>query len=1073
MKKTTAIILFVLLLFSFTGCKNTDGITQTTAAPVSGTTEAGTVTLMVYMIGSDLESKAGAATSDLQEMAESGVDLSKVNLLVYAGGSKKWHNDNMSEESGHSILQLTESGFTSIATMPEASMGEPESLTGFLNYANENFPAQSFSLILWNHGNGPLIGYGKDMLFDNDSLTLAEMKKALDASPFNSENKLSWVGFDACLMASAELSIIWKDYADYLIASQEIEPSFGWDYSFLPSLTGDKETLFNTITDNYLNTCEEYYEKKGFNNRDTTLSCMDLSYATELETALNSLFKKASADIDSSFNSLSVSRANTRALGRASTGSEYDLIDLNDMATQMSSDYPDEAKAVQDVLTEMTVCNKTNAENLSGMSLYYPFYNKSYFESSWGETYRELDVLSDYASYLNSYTEIWLNDDKLEETAESNKPEQTTYNEFTLELTDEQAANYVSSRFIVLSKKGEELYLPIFSSQDITMNGNTLVANWDKDILYGKDGLGNYVLPATTQHDTVGDITRYSFYVNLTNNEYDTVGHRFHIAANSKTKEISTSALVPYDATVDSESLMGGKLEDADLSRWSKYIFVNQRHIYLNRYDNGAIKPLSEWEETALLSGYSSRIGDGIEFLFAPLTKGSYSLIFEVTDTQGNRYCSELLDFTADGTLEYPEAEPAVEVSWTEGESVELFEEQGIKLELTTVDYYGTEKYSLRATNSNDFPVVVTDGELWYNENVFCDTFYMGLELQPGETKTYKYGLNFGDAESLGFLTAETPADSIQLSINALTLKEDKTIINNKWVSVSISEATSFFPATTDEDDFSFGKTFYHLPSNDILAHEQLLFDKDGLRVTLEGLGGNGQEDSLMVAALKIENTSSSKKVFGIRGFIFDDIFIEKETGSISVPAGSVMYYQVALLDENLQEHSIVSPSSVTICVEFSEFATISGGGGFSEWAEYPVTLSEKGSGCSLEMGSKLVYDENSIKIYQKEIIYAEGDYDSYDKIIFTVENNSGYDINITPENYYLNSEKINSDTLFGAAYSIGTPCPDGTTSVFDINTAKDYSDSITLKVDIFIMDIAEEKILFRDAIKSVEIKIK
>lgn len=1075
MKKAASVFLIIAMIFSLFGCKNGDSGTadETTTLPVNAVMGEGTHTLMVYMVGSDLESKGAAATNDLQEMAESGIDLSKVNLLVYAGGSKKWHNDNVSEDSGQTVLQLTENGFTNIATMASASMGEAESLTEFLNYANTNFPADSFSLIMWNHGNGPLIGYGKDMLFDNDSLTLSEMKTALEASPFNSENKLSWVGFDACLMASAELSIIWKDYAEYLIASQEIEPSFGWDYSFLSALTGDSNTLFNSITETYLTTCEDYYEKKGFDNRDTTLSCMDLSYADELETALNNLFKKAAGDIDSSFNSLSVSRANARALGRASTGSEYDLIDLNDMAQQMSSAYPEETKAIQNILSDMTVSNKTNAENLSGMSVYYPFYNKSYYEKSWGEVYKELGVLSDYANYLSSYTEIWLNDDKLEETAESNEPEQTSDNKFTLELTDEQAENYVSSRYIILSKKGEELYLPIFSSQDTELKENTLIANWESEILYGRDGLGNYIIPATTQHDTVGDITRYSFYVNLTNNDYETEGHRFHIAANTKTKEISTSALVPYNTNVNGSSLMGGKLEDADLSRWSKYIFVNQRHIYVERYDNGAIKPLSEWKETALLSGYSSRIGDGIEFLFAPLVSGEYSLIFEVTDTQGNRYCSDLLEFTANGTLEYPDSEPQVEVSWTEGDSVELFEEQGIKLELTSIDYYGTQKYALRATNNNDFAVIISDGEIGYNQKVYCGTYYAGISLQPGETLTDDYGFSFGDAEDLGFLTSQTPVDTIQFSVSALTLEEDKTLIYKKWVNVAISDETNFMPEPADIDDNIFMRNFYHLPSNDILAPKQELFMRDGLKVTLAGLGGDGSDNSALIAALEIENTSSSTKVFSIQGFIFDDIFIEKDSGPISVPADSIIYKQIYISYDDMQKYYIASPSSVTLCAEFSEFAMIEGGGGFAEWAQYPIKLSQKGTGCSLEMGSKLVYDEHSIKIYQKEIVYADGDYDNYDKIIFTVENNSGYDIKVSPENYYLNSDKINTDSISSSAFSIGTPCPDGTVSVFEIKTQKDYADSITLKTDIYIMDMSAEMILFPDTIKAIEINIK
>ena len=48
-----------------------------------------TVTIMVYLCGTDLESRSGMGTSDLQEMAAANLG-NKVNLLVYTGGSKRW-----------------------------------------------------------------------------------------------------------------------------------------------------------------------------------------------------------------------------------------------------------------------------------------------------------------------------------------------------------------------------------------------------------------------------------------------------------------------------------------------------------------------------------------------------------------------------------------------------------------------------------------------------------------------------------------------------------------------------------------------------------------------------------------------------------------------------------------------------------------------------------------------------------------------------------------------------------------------------------------------------------------------
>ena len=169
-------------------------------------------TLMVYMIGSDLEASAAAASNDLAEMTENHPDLDAVNVLVYTGGSPAWHSDV--PEEANAVMELTAQGFSTLETYPEQSMGQPDSLTRFLNYGVEHFPAEQYGLILWDHGNGPVMGYGKDLRFDGDALTLPEIGQALADSPFDPTQKLSWIGFDACLMASAELCCTVRDYAE-------------------------------------------------------------------------------------------------------------------------------------------------------------------------------------------------------------------------------------------------------------------------------------------------------------------------------------------------------------------------------------------------------------------------------------------------------------------------------------------------------------------------------------------------------------------------------------------------------------------------------------------------------------------------------------------------------------------------------------------------------------------------------------------------------------------------------------------------------------------------------------------
>ena len=497
MKRFVSLILCISIVLALVGCGKQE-------TPVATTK---TMTLMVYMIGSDLEAKGGAGTNDLKEMAESGIDLSKANVVVYAGGSKKWHNDVASAE-GHTLLQLTDSGFEVVECKEQSSMVEPQCLQEFINYTYENYPAESYSLILWDHGAGPVEGYGKDLFYEDDTLTLPEMKIALDGTPFAKDEKLSFVGFDACLMSSAELVCLFDDYSEYLVASQEIEPSMGWNYSFIKDLGAtDTETFIKNISKTYMDACLEYYEEWDYDDRDTTLACMKLSESTNLEKAINGLFSVASGDIDVKYNSFATSRVNTRALGRATTGSEYDLVDVYDMAEQLSSIYPDEAQAVKDAIDKIVIDNTTNTTGCCGLSIYYPFYNKSYYENSWKDAYKELGVLSDYSSYLNEYASIWLSADG--EIADNvATPDEESVGEYSLLLTDEQAESFADAKYYILMQEGKELYTKVFSSGDVVLDGNTLNANFDGQILYAKNGLGEYMLPVTVEHDTVGDTTR-------------------------------------------------------------------------------------------------------------------------------------------------------------------------------------------------------------------------------------------------------------------------------------------------------------------------------------------------------------------------------------------------------------------------------------------------------------------------------------------------------------------------------------------------------------------------------------
>ena len=216
---------------------NDDSHTTTEQSTMSPTTEAsvtehpqqaeaGTKTVMIYMVGSDLESQYQAASTDIEEMLDSGYDESKMNVLIYTGGCSNWHNRDIPEDS-NSILKIENGSLTELTSKDASNMGDPSNLTEFLNYGYTNYPAEQYDLILWNHGGGAFFGYGFDET-TNDSLTLDELDQAFADSPFHDGNKLEFIGFDACLMANIETAHTLSPYANYMVASQESVPGSGW-----------------------------------------------------------------------------------------------------------------------------------------------------------------------------------------------------------------------------------------------------------------------------------------------------------------------------------------------------------------------------------------------------------------------------------------------------------------------------------------------------------------------------------------------------------------------------------------------------------------------------------------------------------------------------------------------------------------------------------------------------------------------------------------------------------------------------------------------------------------------------
>ena len=362
-------------------------------------------TLCVYLCGSNLESKHSRATQTLDELKSANIPAN-VTVVLETGGARSWHTDDM-RNGGIQRFVLEEHQLKNVESLPGDSMGSPETLASFLEYCATEYPSDHSMVVLWDHGGGPNRGVCFDEMYGYDALTLADIGKAFswgvearNGAPYDI------VGLDACLMASLETAAMLKDDAAYMVASQNIEPGAGWDYTQLPQQLAatDKDGITSTCTaicDGYRNKCVR--NGKG---DSITLSAVDLSKINRVETALNAVVSAETqdpGDLRALLNQLVMAARSAESFGAETDreGGASNLYDLAEMAQKGSASKGSSSKAFEELslaVKDAVICSVYGVAtaDAAGLSIYYPAdYNKSALASYCAST-----PLEDYAKQL-------------------------------------------------------------------------------------------------------------------------------------------------------------------------------------------------------------------------------------------------------------------------------------------------------------------------------------------------------------------------------------------------------------------------------------------------------------------------------------------------------------------------------------------------------------------------------------------------------------------------------------------------------------------------------------------------
>ena len=635
-------------------------------------------TLMVYMVGSDLESGHGCATKDIQEMLDSGLDFSKVNLVIYTGGSKYWNMDIPSD--CNTVLYISSNGKLEVAaaTSEPANMGDPSTLLDFMNYTYQNFQAEKYSMICWNHGGGPLCGYGVDELFDADRLYLQEMESAFAASPF-AQQKMEFLGFDACLMGTIEAAEMADDYFHYMIASEEVELASGWDYSFLKKLnsTTDTKAIADEILTGFDKTMKAYNWKVEY-----TLSCLDLSHMDATVKAMDTLFLKMAESVKNGGYS-KLAKIREKLLRFGTSGADYDQVDLGHMVQSLSSDFRSETATMQTQLNSLIYDQVTSMTGASGVSIYFPYDNKDWYQG-WGYYFHEdLSDSTGYESFIDAFTDVWINGEPevdwsehqvhAEETPTPDttptvpdtpgntpepEPQPQPNADLSLQLSQSQLnslskATYTIFSYSVDSATGKSVFTPVLKNCPIEPDSKGVIRLPDKQeviILRTDEENEGTIWPVSavsSSEDTPHYITSDT-YLTTTLDIIDGVEEiAIFFSESGSSNEMNILSMI----TLNGSDTIGRSQPQTEY--WD-YIAKNYTSLFPTYNAAGVLLPYYLWDDNGVDS--YSMISYAQDFWLEKEAvselEGDFYYQFILEDTQGNSYASELARFPKAQTYE-------------------------------------------------------------------------------------------------------------------------------------------------------------------------------------------------------------------------------------------------------------------------------------------------------------------------------------------------------------------------------------------------------------------------------------
>jgi len=344
-------------------------------------------TMLVYLNGNNNLDDFGA--KNIEQMQQVG-STNQLNVVVQWASLAASDTKRLLVQKDPTATTVTS---PVVQTLPVVDMGDKQSLTDFIQWGVQTYPADHYFVVVWDHGAGwhlttKMKMHSRDISFDERSghhITTEELGTVIDGAAQLIGHKVDIYGSDACLMAMVEVAQQMYGSVGTFVGSEEVEPGDGWPYdSFLKAWAANPSASANDIGKMLVTAYHDYYTAQQ--NSSTTFSAIDMDRLPDLLTSITSLKEKLLAKTDL-----------TAVKTAAASSSRYtynDYVDLSDLVDNVRTalDKSDEAQVALDNVSlqikSAIVASATTGIKANGISIWWPSQASDF--QSYGDRYSAL-----------------------------------------------------------------------------------------------------------------------------------------------------------------------------------------------------------------------------------------------------------------------------------------------------------------------------------------------------------------------------------------------------------------------------------------------------------------------------------------------------------------------------------------------------------------------------------------------------------------------------------------------------------------------------------------------------------